>query len=87
MNETTEAYTTWLYKDVLKLINTKQFCCTGSTAAEVYGQKMNSALDNISTHFAQYVKIIRINELRRFGCEIYPITPLPKMLYEITQGE
>ena len=30
-------------------------------------------------------KITRINELRTFGCDIYPITLPPKKLYERTQ--
>ena len=54
-------------------------------SAEVYRSKIHSAFDNNSPHFAWYYIMPIINELRKFGCEIYPITSSSKKLYDRTK--
>ena len=44
--------------------------CAEKTSAEVYRCRINSALDNISPHFAWYGKNPSIHELRTFKCDI-----------------
>ena len=62
-----------------------KLCCTDETSAEFYIFKIHSALDNASPHFAWYGKNPIIHKLREFLCDIYPITPKPKKLYNIKQ--
>ena len=64
----------------------KTWCCAAEKSAEVHRNIIHSALENISPHFAWYGKKPSINEIRIFGCDIYPITSSTKKLDEITQG-
>ena len=43
-------------------------------------------MEKYSPHFYWYGKRNRINELRSFGCDIYPITQKPKKLDNRTQN-
>ena len=62
-----------------------KWCCAAEISAEVHRRRMYSALENISPHFAWYVRNPRIHELRAFGCDIYPIKYSPKKLDNRTQ--
>ena len=62
-----------------------KWCCAAEISAEVHKCRIHSALYNISPQFAWYGKNTSIQELRTFGCDIYPITSSNKELDEITQ--
>ena len=62
-----------------------KWCCAAEISAEVHRCRINSALDNVSPHFAWYGKKSSIHELRKFGCDIYPIPSSPENFYDITQ--
>ena len=55
-------------------------CCAAEISAELYRWKLHSGLDNTSHHFEWYGKNTSINELRTFGCDIYPINSSSKKL-------
>ena len=62
----------------------EKWCCEEETSYEVYICK-KSELDNNQHHFVWYGKRTSIHELRKFGCNIYPITLSPKRLYDWKQ--
>ena len=47
-----------------------KWCCAAEISAESHRFRINSALDNISPHFAWYGKNTSINELRTFVYDI-----------------
>ena len=62
-----------------------KWCCAAETSAEVHRCRIHNDIDNISPYFAWYGKKPSIYELRKFGCDIYPITSYPKSFYDRTQ--
>ena len=60
-------------------------CCAAEASADVHRFKINNGLDNNSPHFVWYGKKPSIHELRKFGCDIYPITSSTKKLDGITK--
>ena len=46
---------------------------------------MNSELENTSPQFVCYDKRTIINELRKFGCDVYPTNSSPKKTGDRTQ--
>ena len=55
------------------------------TSSEVYICKIHSVLDKVTPNFPWCGKRPSINEIRSFGCDIYPITPKPNKLNYRTQ--
>ena len=62
-----------------------EWCCTAETSSEFHRCKIQSVLDNTSPNFAWYGQNPIINELRTFGCDLYPITSSPEKLDDRTQ--
>ena len=62
-----------------------KWSCAADILAEFHRWKLHSSLDNTSTYFSWYGQNPSIHELKTFGCDIYPITSSPKILYDITQ--
>ena len=65
--------------------HTNKWYCAADTSLKFHRFKLHSALDNSSPHFVWYGQNPSIRELRTFGCDIYPITSSPKILYDRTQ--
>ena len=62
-----------------------KWCCEAEIPAELYRCNMHSSLDNTSPQFVLYGNKPIMNELKNFGCDIYPITFSPKTLYDRKQ--
>ena len=58
---------------------------TAKTSAEVYRCRIHIAMGNSSPHFSCYGKQTSINEPREFVYDMFPITPKPNKLYNITK--
>ena len=62
-----------------------KWCCTAETSSEVHRCKLRSVLENTLSHFEWYGQNPIIHEIRKFVCDIYPITSYPKRLDYRTQ--